>query len=143
MPRPLKFLIGLAATLLMGWLHHGPMGRGEALVGGLERQARAAVAATELPGVEVRLGRDPLSRAATLSGPANDVQRRGMGEQQGLNGVVGGIEGVSRVEWADEPRSGWAVPLLLETLLALLLAYLVGLGLGWFLWGRRRSEDFD
>jgi hypothetical protein len=35
------------------------------------------------------------------------------------------------------------IPLLLETLTLAAFAYLVGLGLGWFLWGRRRSEGFD
>ena len=39
-----KVLIGLAAVLLMGWLHHGPLGNGERLVSALEAQARAEVA---------------------------------------------------------------------------------------------------
>ena len=103
-----KFLIGLVAVLLMGWVHHGPLGNGEALIGRLEAQAREAVAASEVPGVEVRLGRDPLSRAATLSGPANDYQREGMGQFPGLNDRMREIEGISDVDWANPPppRSG-------------------------------------
>jgi hypothetical protein len=99
----LKFLIGLAAVLLMGWVYHGPLGNGEALIGRLEAQARAAVAEGEVPGVEVRLQRDPLARVATLSGPANDFQREGMGQFPGINDRVGEIEGISRIEWANPP----------------------------------------
>jgi len=102
MPRSLKFLIGLGAVVVMGWVNHGPLGRGEALIDRIEGQAKAAVAAAEVPGVEVRLGRDPLSRAATLSGPADDLQREGLGGQKGLNDIVGEIEGVSDVRWANE-----------------------------------------
>lgn len=97
----LKFLIGLAAAILMGWIYHGPLGNGEALIGRLEAQARAAVAEGDVPGVEVRLKRDPLSRAAVLSGPANDFQREGMGQFPGLNDRIRGIEGISAVEWAS------------------------------------------
>ena len=98
-----KFLIGLTAVVVMGWIYHGPVGNGEALVNRLESQAREAVAASEVPGVEVRLGRDPLSRDATLSGPANDFQREGMGGYPGLNERVGSIEGISSVRWANPP----------------------------------------
>ena len=101
-----KFLIGLLAVVLMGWIYHGPVGNGEALVNRLEAQARAAVAASEVPGIEVRLGRDPLSRAATLSGPANDFQREGMGGFPGINERVGAVEGISSVEWANPPPPG-------------------------------------
>ena len=103
MPRSLKFLIGLGAVVLMGWLHHGPVGGGAALIDRIEAQAKAGVAEAEVPGVQVRLGRDPLSRTATLSGPADDLQREGLGGQRGLNDIVGEIEGVSDVRWADEP----------------------------------------
>jgi hypothetical protein len=99
----LKFLIGLAAVMLMGWIYHGPLGNGERLIDRLEGEARAAVAKSEVTGIEVRLGRDPLSRVATLSGPANDFQREGMGQFPGLNDRVMEIEGISRVEWANPP----------------------------------------
>ncbi len=99
----LKFLIGLAAVLLMGWIYHGPLGNGEALIGRLEAQAQAAIAEGEVPGVEVRLQRDPLARVATLSGPANDFQREGMGQFPGINDRVRAIEGISRIEWANPP----------------------------------------
>lgn len=98
-----KFLIGLGATLLMGWIHHGPLGQGEALINDLEGKAKTAVAATEVPGIHVRFDRDPLSRSATLSGEADQFQREGQGELKGLNDIVGEIEGVSSVRWANPP----------------------------------------
>ena len=103
MTAAVKFLIGLAAVLLMGWVYHGPLGHGEALIDGLEGQARLAVLEGEVPGVEVHLGRDPLSRVATLSGPANDYQREGMGQFPGLNDRVSAIPGISDVRWANPP----------------------------------------
>lgn len=138
-----KILIGLAAALLTGWVSHAPLGRGEALVSAIESEARGRVAAWDVPGIDVRLGREPLSRTATLAGPANDFQRRGMGSQPGLTQIVGSVDGIGAVRWVDEPgRGGGGLPLLAETLLLLAFAYLIGLGLGWLLWGRRRREGF-
>ena len=142
MSRLVKFLIGLVAALLTGWLAHGPIGHGEALVGRLEAEARSAVAATEVPGIEVRLGRDPLTRAATLSGPADPFQREGQGELQGLNDIVAGIDGISTIGWADQGGPGRRLPLLAEAELAVLIAYLLGLGLAKLLFGRRQKESY-
>ena len=139
----MKILIGLVAALLIGWVWHGPLGHGERLVGGLESRAREAVARSEVPGIRVNLSRNPLARAATLSGPANDLQREGLGSQMGISDHVREVEGIGPVRWADEPNArGRIVPLLLETLALTALAYLIGLGLGWLLWGRRRREGF-
>ena len=140
-----KFLIGLAAVLLMGWLYHGPIGNGERLISALEAQARAEVAKGEVPGVQVRLRRDPLSRVAVLSGPADDFQREGMGQFPGLNDRVGSVEGISGVRWADQPQGqagNRVTPLLLETLIALALAFLVGVGIAWILFGRPKKDSY-
>ena len=138
----LKFLIGLVAVLLMGWLSHGPLGNGEALVARLETQARAAVGQSEVPGVEVRLRRDPLARVATLSGPANDFQREGMGQFPGINDRVRGVEGISAIEWAGSGAGNRLMPLLLETLLVLVVAYLLGAGLAWLFFGRPKKDSY-
>jgi hypothetical protein len=142
MPRLVKLLIGLAAALLVGWIWHGPAGRGEALIAELENGARAAVARSELPGIAVRLDRDPLSRRAALSGPANDLQREGLGSQKGVSDYVRDVDGISGVRWIDEPGGGRALPLLAETLILNALAFLLGLALAWLLWGRRRRQSF-
>lgn len=139
----MKILVGLVLALLIGWIWHGPVGNGERLVAGLESRARENVARTELPGIVVRLSRDPLARVATLSGPANDLQREGLGSQMGISDFVREVDGISDVRWADEPRSRRRImPLLLETLALTALAYFIGLGLGWLVWGRRRREGF-
>ncbi len=144
MPPILKAIIGFLLALALAWIWHGPLGNGERLIAGLEAQAGESVARAELPGIAVRLSRDPLARVATLSGPANDLQREGLGSQKGVSDYARDVEGISDVRWADEAEAGSRViPLLLEILTLAAFAYLVGLGLGWFLWGRRRREDFD
>jgi hypothetical protein len=143
MPTGVKLLIGLALALAAGWIAHGPLGGGAALVDRLESDARAGVASAGVPGIAVRLDRSPLSRRATLSGPANDLQREGLGSQKGISDHVREVEGIGTVRWADEPPSERrTMTLLAETLVLAALAYLIGLGLGWLLWGRRRHEGF-
>ncbi len=137
----LKFFAGLVAVAAMGWVHHGVLGNGERLVGHLEAEAKKVVAATEVAGVDVRLGRDPLTRLATFSGKADAFQREGQGELKGLNERVREVPGISGVRWADEPGKT-AIPLFLEVLLQLIAAYLVGVGLARLLFGRRKREGF-
>jgi hypothetical protein len=134
----LKFLIGIVAVAVMTWLNHGPLGNGAALVDDIEARAKAAVVATEVPGIDIRLEREPLSRLATLTGDADPFQREGQGELKGINDHVADIEGVSGIRWSDEPKRA-AFPLLAETLLLTLAAYLLGLALAWLLWGRKRD----
>lgn len=139
----MKILIGLVAVLLIGWVWHGPLGTGERLIDRLEAQARQKVAATELPGIRVAVSRDPLARVAVLSGAANDLQREGLGSQKGVTDHVRDVQGISDVRWADEPGADRpVVPLLLETLASAALAYFIGIGLGWPIWGRRRRDGF-
>jgi hypothetical protein len=134
-----KFLIGLAAALVSGWAFHGPFGAGETFIASLEGQAREAVAGADLPGVAVNMERNPLSRTARMSGDADQFQREGMGSLKGLNDRVGEIEGVANVRWSDESdQRGFTLPLLAEALLAVVAAYLIAVGFGWLLFGRRR-----
>jgi hypothetical protein len=141
MTAPVKILIGLAAALLMGWVWHGPAGQGEMLVAELERQASVAAGNAELPGISVRLPRAPLTRAAVMSGAANDLQREGLGSQQGAKDYVRNVPGIKSVRWDDEPDSS-GLPLLAELLIVVALAYLVGVGLGALLFGRRKRQSF-
>jgi hypothetical protein len=102
MPRIAKFLIGLSGALLAGWIGHGPLGQGEAFVGRLEAQANGVIRTAELPAVHARFSRDPLTREAILTGPANEFQREGQGQFPGLNDRIRGIAGVSRVRWEND-----------------------------------------
>jgi hypothetical protein len=97
-----KFLMGLGAVVAMGWVHHGPLGNGEALVSKIEAEAQAKVDATNLP-VQVRMQRDPLSRVAILSGQADEFQREGQGSLKGINDIVRETEGVADIRWTDPP----------------------------------------
>lgn len=143
MSRNLKILIGLAAVLLMGWVWHGPLGRGAMFVDAIEAHAKRMIDYAELPGISVRFGRSPLTRNAVLSGPADDFQRHGMKDEPGLVGRIATVPGVADVRWEDEPhRHGWALPLIVETLAQLTLAYALGFGLGALLFGRRRRQSF-
>ncbi len=139
-----KFLTGLVAALLIGWIHHGPVGAGARYIDGIESQAKARVARAGVPGVEVRLHRDPLARVATLSGPADDFQREGQGELPGLNDLVSSVEGVSAIRWANPPTDGGPriMPLILETLSLVAIAYLLGFLLGWLFLGRKKRETY-
>ena len=135
-----KLLIGLAAVLLLGWVNYGPLGHGKLFIDSLEAQARRVVAETNLTNIDVRLDRHPLRRAATLSGPADDFQRNGMGSFEGLTARVGDVPGIGQVGWADEPGSiGFMLPLLAETLLLMCAGYLLGLVLA-FLFVRRKGQ---
>jgi hypothetical protein len=146
MPALVKFFVGLAAVILMAWINHGPLGGGQKLIDRLEGEAKAAVAATELEGIDVRLSRDPLARDATLSGPADEFQREGQGSLPGLNDRVRGVEGISNVRWATPPASpgneARIMPLLLETMMLVIPPYLAGLLLAWLFFGRRKRESY-
>ena len=139
---PVKLLIGLAAMLLMGWAWHGPAGRGEAFAATLDARAREVVASVGVPGISVRMARDPIRRVAIMSGPADDIQREGMGSEMGLSDYVRAVPGVAGVHWADQPGAPGGRTLLVETWLLLAIAYLLGFGLGALIFGRRRRESF-
>lgn len=141
MQRGAKFLIGLGAALAAGWIGHGPLGQGEAFVAQLETRAAQVVRRAELTTVQVRFGRDPLSRQAILSGTANDFQREGQGLFPGINDRVRDMAGVSGIRWEGEEAQGRAMPLLLETELLVALAFLIGVGLGRLIF-RPKRESF-
>ena len=101
MPRWLKFLLGLTAALAAGWVHHGPLGGGERFIDSLEARAKLRLKVVDLPGVDVRMQRDPLARVAILSGEANDLQREGMGSYPGINERIATIPGIARIRWDE------------------------------------------
>ncbi|HST37421.1 MAG TPA: hypothetical protein VLK25_12430 [Allosphingosinicella sp.] len=104
-----KFLIGLALALGAGWLSHGPLGRGEAFVGGLEARAKGMVDVAAVPGISVHFSRSPLSRVAVIADRASRARtetdkrilREGMGDLEGMDGRMMLIPGVSGVQWEE------------------------------------------
>ena len=133
-----KFLIGLLAALAAGWIAFVPLGRGAAYLDDLETRAGAVVRAAAIPGVQVRMDRDPPSRTAILSGRASRFQREGIGRLPGLDDRVAGVAGVAAVRW---DRGGGGTPLIVELLGLAALAYLLGVGIGWFFF-RPRHEGY-
>lgn len=152
--RSVKILIGLAVALLVGWIGHGPLGRGAAYVDTLEVGARAAVARSEVKGISVQMNREPLARVAILAGTDDPFLRCGSAsfirgnrdcsmarretDVPGINDRVAAVPGMAGLRW--EPR-GRVVPLLVETLGLTLLAWLVGLALGWLIFRPRRKRE--
>jgi hypothetical protein len=139
---PVKLLVGIAAIMLLGWVWHGPAGRGEAFAAALDAQARAAIDPIGIPGIRVRMARDPIRRVAIMSGPADDIQREGLGSEMGLSDYVRAVPGVAGVHWADAPGRPGGLPLLAETWILLILAYALGLGLGALIFGRRKRLSY-
>jgi hypothetical protein len=101
MPRWIRMPIGLAAALLAGWLHHGPYGGGQRFVEALEQRAQMRLRFAELPGVSVRMQREPLARIAILSGTADEFQREGMGSYPGINDRIATIPGMAEIRWEE------------------------------------------
>jgi hypothetical protein len=137
-----KLIIGLAAVLALGWLNHGPLGKGERFVDRLEADSKTVIVSTDIEGITIRMDRSPLARTATLSGNADDFQRYGMRGQKGLTQLIGDVPGMGHVRWADTPDRAVVLPLLAETLLLNAIAYAIGLGAGWLLWGRKPKDKF-
>lgn len=140
MPTAVRIVIGFAAALLAGWMAYGPLGRGAMFLDSLQAQTEAVLRDAAVPGVTASFPRDPLSRTAWLSGPANDLQRNGQGGLQGLNQRVAAIPGVADVRWTDEDSSPGGVPLLAELLGLVAAAFLLGLGIGKLVFRPRRTS---
>jgi hypothetical protein len=141
MSAAVKFVIGLAASILLAWLYLGPLGHEQRYIGALEARAAKVVADAEIPRVQVRLARDPPARTAILSGPADPFQRNGQGRLKGLTQLVDEVDGVARVHWADEPGPHErGLPLLVESLIPVVLAYLLGVFIGWVAAVRKRGD---
>jgi len=87
--------LGVAATLAMGALYHGPGGGGRRLAAGIEQDVRATLDHYEMTAVEARLQRDPLRRRLLLSGPADSFQRREIAR------LLDARPGVGQVQWVD------------------------------------------
>ena len=111
-------LLGLGALAMLGaaLLWHGPLGGADRLTGSVERIAAETLTYYEMPQVQGRLQRGPLSRKMVMSGPADDFQRREIAR------MMSQIPGVSSVSWSR----GGGLPLILEGAVVGLIGYLLG-----------------
>ena len=93
MTRQSIFLIGIASTMVLTALWHGPLGASERVAARAEVIARRTLDYYELPMIQAKLARAPLARTIILSGPADDFQRRE------LVRVLNEIPGILAVRW--------------------------------------------
>src|SRR5512139_2633498 len=93
MNRRAIFLLGFAAVVGFTALWHGPLGAAEELARQAESDARRTLDHYELPMIQAKLQRGPLSRRLILSGPADDFQR------SELVRILDDTPGVLEVKW--------------------------------------------
>jgi hypothetical protein len=100
------FLIGLVTVFGFTALWHGPLGAGERLAQRSETIARRTLDYYELPVIQAKMERGPLSRRMILSGPADDFQR------SELVRILDDIPGVLEVRWdpASLPQERRSAP---------------------------------
>ncbi len=93
MNRPATFALGIAVTLGFAALWQGPLGAGARFARRAELISRRTLNYYELPRVEARVERHPMTRRLILSGPANDFQRAE------LIRILDQVPGVIDVRW--------------------------------------------
>ncbi len=86
-------LSGIALTLGVTAIWHGPLGAGDRFASRAEATARRTLDYYELPLVQVHMQRDPLTRRLILSGPADAFQRAE------LVRILNEVPGVLDVRW--------------------------------------------
>jgi len=124
---------GIAATLLLAWIWHGPVGTSERFASSVESETRRVLVDWEMPSVRAIVARDPVKRTLILSGPADEFQRAE------LVRILNYVPGVGNVRWANSPET-FTLPLLVEAELAALISFGIGLLLAFLLELRRRSR---
>ena len=164
MSRWLKLLIGFLVTCLVAWVYYGPVGQGTAYANLLQQRADFVLRLSEVPNIQARISQAPLSRTVFLCGPTIDFQRNGTTSFQGggndlpgLDGRMLQVGGIGAVVWDPPapaangdtppcrpggPNAAGGTPLLLEMLLLAVLAWAIGLGLGWVFRRRPAKKDY-
>ena len=121
---------GAGLCLVAAGLWHGPMGAAGRLTASVDRMTRQALEYYEMTQVAARLDRAPLNRQLILEGPADDFQRSELAR------VLSEIPGVSRARWSPQ----FALPLIVEAMIAAILGFLAGLLLAYLVELHRRHN---
>ena len=119
---------GVAGTLLAALIWSGPAGAADRFIADVERPARYTLVYYEVPQVQAKLQRAPLTRRIVLSGPADDFQRTE------LVRIMDELSGVSGATWSES----FTIPLIAEAFLAGLGGFLLGALLAYVVALRRR-----
>jgi len=129
--RLVPLVAGALASLAATGLWYGPMGASALFTSRVERAARITLDNYEMPQIASRLYRKPLSRRLILSGEADDFQRSELAR------ILDTIPGIREVCWSS---TGGGLPLIAESALVALLAFLLGLLLAYLVELRRRHN---
>jgi hypothetical protein len=121
-------VVGVAA------LWHGPLGASDRFRSEVEQVARTTLDYYELPQVQARLERGPLTRRLLLSGPADDFQRRE------LVRIMAEVPGAGSARWTNGAAVGFVLPLLAIAELMALAGFGLGLVISYLLELRRRAR---
>ncbi|MEQ7873739.1 hypothetical protein ABDK56_06995 [Sphingomonas sp. ASV193] len=135
---PVRFrfhALGIAATMAVAALWHGPLGAGERMASFLENETRAMLVKNEAPPFTVAIHRAPLTRTIHLGGQGNDFQRGMMVED------VEALPGVEAATYRRRAEGVW--PLLLEVEILALVGFAAGMILAYVFGLRRLSHQYD
>ncbi len=120
---------GVAASILLAAVWHGPLGGADLFSTKVNRGIRATLVYFEMTQVTAHLHQNPLTRRVLLSGTADDFQR------SELVRLMEELPGVSRASWSPD---GGGLPLIAEGGAVSLLGFLLGLLLAYLVELRRR-----
>lgn len=129
--RTIALASGLAVTIVLAALWHGPLGAADRFSTHVERSARRTLDYYEMYKVTAHLQHGPLTRSLILAGPADDFQ------SSELVRIMSAIPGVSGARWSND---GPSPPLILEEAGIALLGFLFGLLLAYLGELRRRHN---
>jgi uncharacterized integral membrane protein len=120
---------GVAASIGLAALWHGPLGAADRLSNEVERIAHKVLDDFEMTQITAHLHHGPLTRRLVLSGKADDFQA------SELVRIRGGISGVSSARWTERHPGP---PLIAEGMAAAVLGFLLGLLIAYLRELRRR-----
>lgn len=127
--RVVRLAAGLALTLVLAALWHGPAGGADRFQARVEGEIRQMLVHYEMTQVTARLHQQPLTRRVMLSGRADDFQRQGLVE------LMDQVPGVEDATWST---GGGGTPLIVEGLAVSVVGFLFGLLLAYLVELRRR-----
>lgn len=127
--RTRALIAGVALSLGLAALWHGPLGAADRFSSQVERMVRLSLDSWEMPTVAGHLDRAPLTRRVQLSGPADDFQRSELAR------IIETVPGVSKAGWTGTSHG---IPLIGEAGAAAIVSFLFGLLLAYLVELHRR-----
>ena len=127
--RRLALIGGMAASLALTILWHGPLGAADRFTADVESSARRALNYYEMTAISAHLHRGPLTRTLILSGRADDFQTSELAR------LLSQLPGVTNARWTD---TAGGAPLIAEAIALSILGFLFGLLLAYLVELRRR-----